>query len=59
MLRMRWHRGNRRSWEFLAPKSWLYEATKFQGAPVQGHGVGHGLRNLEDFLAGKTLRKPE
>lgn len=56
---MRWHRGNRHSWELPAPKSWLYEATKFQGVPVEGHGVGHGLRNLEDFLASKTLRKPE
>jgi len=56
---MRWHRGNRHSWEQPAPKSWLYEATKFEGVPVQGHGVGHGLRNLEDFLASKTLRKPE
>jgi catechol 2,3-dioxygenase len=56
---MRWHRGNRHSWEFPAPKSWLYEATKFEGLPVQGHKVGHGLRNLEDFLASKVLRKPE
>jgi catechol 2,3-dioxygenase len=56
---MRWHRGNRHSWEQPAPKSWLYEATKFADVPVQGHGVGHGLRNLEDFLANRPLRPPE
>ncbi len=56
---MRWHRGNRHSWEQPAPKSWLYEATRFAGVPVEGHGVGHGLRNLEDFLADRPLRPPE
>jgi catechol 2,3-dioxygenase len=56
---MRWHRGNRHSWEFPAPKSWLYEASKFLGVPVTGHDVGHGLRNLEDHLASKPLRKPQ
>lgn len=55
---MRWHRGNRHSWEFPAPKSWLYEASKFLDVPVQGHDVGHGLRNLEDFLASKPLSRP-
>jgi len=56
---MRWHRGNRHSWEQPAPKSWLYEATRFHGVTIQGQGVGHGLRNLEDFLANRPLRPPE
>jgi catechol 2,3-dioxygenase len=55
----RWHKGNRHSWEFPAPKSWLYESSKFTGVPVQGHGTGHGLRNLEDHLANRPLRPPE
>jgi catechol 2,3-dioxygenase len=56
---MGWHRGNRHSWEFPAPKSWLYESSKFLDVPIKGHGVGHGLRNLEDFLANRPLVEPK
>lgn len=52
---MGWHRGNRHSWEQPAPKSWLYDASPFEGVAVTGEGVGHGLRNLEDFLAARPF----
>lgn len=55
----RWHKGNRHSWEYPAPKSWLYEASPFDGAPIKGHGTASGLRSLEDVLAARPLRLPE
>ncbi|ODT76903.1 MAG: hypothetical protein ABS76_29485 [Pelagibacterium sp. SCN 64-44] len=54
---MRWHRGNRHSWEYPAPKSWLYEGTRFEGAPITGHGTASGLRSLEDVLAARPLKE--
>lgn len=54
---MRWHRGNRHSWEYPAPKSWLYEGTRFEGAPITGHGTASGLRSLEDALAARPLKE--
>ncbi|TCU06070.1 VOC family protein [Rhizobium sullae] len=56
---MRWHRGNRHSWEYPAPKSWLYEASKFEGVEIEGKGTAAKLRSLEDFLANRPLKVAE
>lgn len=53
----RWHRGNRHSWEFPAPKTWLYEGSTFKDVPVAPGKVNHGLASLEDFLATKRAPK--
>jgi catechol 2,3-dioxygenase len=50
-----WHRGNRHSWEFPAPKSWLHEITKFEGVDIQPCHKQFGLASLEDFLAQRPL----
>lgn len=55
----RWHKGNRHSWEYPAPKSWLYEATTFDGVTIRGKGTAPGLRSLEDALSARPLRHPE
>jgi catechol 2,3-dioxygenase len=50
-----WHRANRHSWDQPAPKSWLYEITKFEGVEIKPCHKGHGLLSLEDFLANRPL----
>lgn len=47
---MGWHRGNRHSWEFPAPKSWLYETSRFADTPVVDSPSAHHLLSLEEFL---------
>ncbi len=53
---VRWHRGNRHAWELPAPRSWLYEASRFKDVPVREGAMGHGLSSLEGFLDGRAPR---
>lgn len=53
---LKWHRDNRHAWDLPAPRSWLYEASRFKDVPVREGAMGHGLLSLEDFLGGRTAR---
>ncbi|NYZ15592.1 3,4-dihydroxyphenylacetate 2,3-dioxygenase [Azospirillum sp. RWY-5-1] len=48
-----WHTANRQSWEMPPPKSWLFEATEFDGATVKPSDIPLTLISLEEFLARK------
>lgn len=50
---VRWHRGNRHSWEYPPPQSWLYEVTRFRDVPVRDGPMSHGLLSLDEFLRQK------
>jgi hypothetical protein len=49
---VRWHSGNRFTWDLPPPKKWLHEATPFQSTPLHEPKVAPNLHSLEDFLSG-------
>jgi catechol 2,3-dioxygenase len=48
---VRWHSGNRFTWDLPPPKKWLYAATPFEGTPMREPKIAQKLFSLEDFLA--------
>jgi len=51
---VKWHAGNRFTWDLPPPKKWLYQATPFQGATVSQPEQAQKLFSLEDFLAAQA-----
>jgi catechol 2,3-dioxygenase len=49
---VRWHSGNRFTWDLPPPKKWLHEATPFHDTPLREPKVAPKLHSLEDFLIG-------
>jgi len=50
-----WNNANRHSWDLPAPRSWLYEITKFEGVDIQPCDKSFGIPSLEDFLEHRPL----
>ncbi len=50
---VRWHSGNRFTWDLPPPKKWLYEVTPFVDTALCEPKVKQKLYSLEDFLAGE------
>jgi catechol 2,3-dioxygenase len=48
---VKWHSGNRFTWDFPPPKTWLHEATPFSGVAARAPAMEQKLFSLEDFLA--------
>jgi catechol 2,3-dioxygenase len=48
---VRWHSGNRFTWDLPPPRKWLHEATSFAGAPLTAPALEPNLFSLEDYLA--------
>jgi catechol 2,3-dioxygenase len=48
---VRWHSGNRFTWDFPPPKRWLLETTPFKDTTLREPKVAPKLYSLEDFLA--------
>lgn len=48
---VKWHSGNRFTWDLPPSRKWLHEATRFAGVPLTGPQSTHKLFSLEDFLA--------
>ncbi len=51
---VKWHSGNRMTWDFPPPKRWLNEITPFQDVPVVQTAEPINPPSLEDFLAGQS-----
>ena len=51
---VKWHSGNRFTWDLPPSRKWLHEATPFAGAPISGSGSQQKLFSLEDFLASQS-----
>lgn len=49
---VRWHSGNRFTWDFPPPKKWLHEATPFQNTPLREPKIAQKFLSLEDYLGG-------
>ena len=48
---VKWHSGNRFTWDLPPPRKWLLEASPFRGVPLRQPAVEQPLFSLEDFLA--------
>lgn len=49
---VRWHSGNRFTWDLPPPKKWLHEATHFKDTPLREPKIALKLFSLEDHLSG-------
>ncbi len=49
---VRWHSGNRFTWDLPPPKKWLHEATPFAGVKLTEPKRRQSLFSLEDHLVG-------
>ena len=48
---VKWHSGNRFTWDLPPPRKWLHEATPFRGVAIREPAREQTLFSLEDFLA--------
>lgn len=53
---VKWHSGNRFTWDLPPPKTWLFEATPFRDVPLRKPKATERLFSLEDFLAARNTR---
>ncbi len=51
---VKWHAGNRFTWDLPPPKKWLHEATPFRGTKITEPAYDPKLFSLEEFLAAQS-----
>ncbi len=51
---VKWHSGNRFTWDLPPPRRWLKEVTPFRDVPVRETDAGLKMFSLEDFLAAQA-----
>ena len=51
---VKWHSGNRFTWDLPPPRRWLKEVTPFRNVPVRETDADLNIPSLEDFLAAQA-----